>query len=74
MLPGILTQLGSTNLTSWGRLASELAAKTKLAAAEEDDVPDLVENFEEVAKKDEIIEKKDDIDTIIEKTEQVVVS
>ncbi|XP_075164861.1 bicaudal [Haematobia irritans] len=56
MLPGILTQLGPQDITQLKKIASELANKSGAAAgsnpaanAGDDDVPDLVENFEEVA-------------------------
>lgn len=58
MLPGILTQLGPQDITQLKKIASELANKSgavaagaagSSATAADDDVPDLVENFEEVA-------------------------
>ncbi|XP_073844949.1 bicaudal [Musca autumnalis] len=61
MLPGILTQLGPQDITQLKKIASELANKSGAAAGAaaagaaaaantaDDDVPDLVENFEEVA-------------------------
>lgn len=59
MLPGILTQLGPQDMTQLKKIASELANKSGVVAgaagaaaaanAGDDDVPDLVENFEEVA-------------------------
>lgn len=59
MLPGILTQLGPQDMTQLKKIASELANKSGAVAgaagaaaaanAGDDDVPDLVENFEEVA-------------------------
>lgn len=58
MLPGILTQLGPKDISQLKKIASELANKSGAAAAGaagaaanagDDDVPDLVENFEEVA-------------------------
>jgi len=55
MLPGILTQLGPQDITQLKKIASEFANKGAAAsaaagaAAVDDDVPDLVENFEEVA-------------------------
>lgn len=55
MLPGILTQMGPQDITQLKKIASELANKSGAAAAAavagalDDDVPDLVENFEEVA-------------------------
>uniref|UniRef100_A0A3Q3JBR7 Transcription factor BTF3 n=1 Tax=Monopterus albus TaxID=43700 RepID=A0A3Q3JBR7_MONAL len=57
MLPGILNQLGADSLTSLRRLAEALPkqaadGKAPIAAVEEedDDVPDLVENFDEASK------------------------
>lgn len=49
MLPGILTQLGPQDITQLKKIASELANKSGAAAKQDDDVPDLVENFEQVA-------------------------
>uniref|UniRef100_D3TQ21 RNA polymerase II proteinral transcription factor BTF3 n=1 Tax=Glossina morsitans morsitans TaxID=37546 RepID=D3TQ21_GLOMM len=58
MLPGILTQLGPQDITQLKKIASELANKSASAGASvgagatsagDDDVPDLVDNFEEVA-------------------------
>ncbi|XP_035311713.1 transcription factor BTF3-like [Cricetulus griseus] len=56
MLPSILNQLGADSLTSLRRLAEALPkqsvdGKAPLATGEDDDeVPDLVENFDEVSK------------------------
>ncbi|KAJ4941703.1 hypothetical protein JOQ06_011579 [Pogonophryne albipinna] len=58
MLPGILNQLGADSLTSLRRLAENLPRPAgedmaPMVAAEEDeddDVPDLVENFDEASK------------------------
>ncbi|KAM9392316.1 transcription factor BTF3 homolog 4-like isoform 2-T2 [Pholidichthys leucotaenia] len=56
MLPGILNQLGADSLTSLRRLAENLPRpgenKTPMVTAEEEDdeVPDLVENFDEASK------------------------
>ncbi|TDG50137.1 hypothetical protein AWZ03_003353 [Drosophila navojoa] len=62
MLPGILTQLGPQDINQLKKIASEIASKSNAAGAGaagvgagasadagDDDVPDLVENFEEVA-------------------------
>ncbi|CAD6998639.1 transcription factor BTF3 homolog 4 [Ceratitis capitata] len=59
MLPGILTQLGPQDITQLKKIATEFANKgaaasgaalaSVSAAAADDDVPDLVQNFEEVA-------------------------
>jgi len=58
MLPGILSQMGADSLTSLRRLAESLPKHTadderiSAIAGEEDDdeVPDLVENFDEASK------------------------
>lgn len=65
MLPSILTQLGPDGLKHLKRLASDVVASTAAAVAD-DDVPELVENFEEAANKD--------VETITKKTEEVTVS
>lgn len=52
MLPGILSQLGPDGLNQLKRIANEIVSSKKLA--EDDDVPDLVENFDEVAIKEKI--------------------
>jgi len=56
MLPGILTQLGPQDISHLKKIASEFASKNAsgfgnsgTTGAADDDVPDLVENFEEVA-------------------------
>lgn len=51
MLPGILSQLGPNGLMQLKKIANDIVANKKLAA-DEDDVPDLVENFEDVAIKE----------------------
>ena len=55
MLPGILNQLGAESLTHLKRLASNVAGGAPNLSAgdedeDEDEVPDLVENFDEVSK------------------------
>jgi len=65
MLPSILTQLGPDGLKHLKRLASDVVASSKAAAAD-DDVPELVENFEEAANKD--------VENLTKKTEEVTVS
>ena len=50
-MPGIINQLGIANLlNSVNLLKQEEAAAAK--PAEDDDVPELVENFEEVSKEE----------------------
>ena len=58
MLPGILNQLGAESLTHLKRLASNVTGGGMGGAVEaatmdeedDDEVPDLVENFDEVSK------------------------
>ncbi|MCJ8737911.1 hypothetical protein PDJAM_G00029470 [Pangasius djambal] len=58
MLPGILSQLGADSLTSLRKLAEQFprqvldnkAPKAEDIDEEDDDVPDLVENFDEASK------------------------
>lgn len=67
MLPSILTQLGPDGLQHLKRLASDVVAnKIAAGAAADDDVPELVENFEEAANKD--------VANITEQTEQVKIA
>jgi len=60
MLPGILNQLGAESLTHLKRLASNVtgAGLGDAGAAEDDDdeVPDLVENFDEASKNEKATE------------------
>ncbi|XP_052258531.1 transcription factor BTF3 homolog 4-like isoform X2 [Dreissena polymorpha] len=55
MLPGILNQLGAESLSSLKKLASSVSAggdatKPSTDDVDDDDVPDLVENFDEASK------------------------
>merc|ERR1712060_802599 len=53
LLPGIINQLGPDNLMNLKRIAEGFAAAGKSsdsASAEEDDIPDVGGNFEEVSK------------------------
>ena len=49
MLPGILTHLGSDGLSHLKRLASVAAESNRMAsaAAADEDIPDLIDNFEQ---------------------------
>lgn len=50
MLPGILSQLGPDGLLQLKKIANDIVANKSLGAgADDDDVPELVENFDEVA-------------------------
>merc|ERR1711865_76711 len=55
LLPGIINQLGPDNLMNLKRIAEGYAAAGAGAAAdtkgEDDDIPDIGENFEDVSKK-----------------------
>lgn len=66
MLPSILTQLGPDGLKHLKRIANDVVANKLSANAADDDVPDLVENFEETANKD--------IESITKQTEEVTVA
>jgi len=51
LLPGIINQLGPDNLANLKRIAESYGAAGKGAEKEEDeDIPDIGENFEEVSK------------------------
>merc|ERR1712060_695248 len=51
LLPGIISQLGPDNLANLKRIAEGFAAENKGKDAEEDeDIPDIGENFEDVSK------------------------
>ncbi|KAF7991801.1 hypothetical protein HCN44_010602 [Aphidius gifuensis] len=60
MLPGILSQLGPEGLNQLKRLASSVGQSNvgKSALEEDDEIPDLVESFDE-ASKGEVAPKKD---------------
>lgn len=60
MLPDILTQLGPEGLNHLKRLANNVVAGNKLlsSVAEEDDVPNVVENFEEVQQAEAALSKQ----------------
>lgn len=64
MLPGILSQLGPEGLTQLKRLASSVASSAggaKMAIDEEDEVPELVGNFDDASKEEAAVsqEKKE---------------
>ena len=48
LLPGIATQLGAENIMALRKMAEQAMAQA--AGKKDEDVPDLVENFEEVSK------------------------
>ena len=54
MLPGILSQLGPEGLTQLKQFARTVAGSTvgKATLEEDDEVPDLVENFDEASKEE----------------------
>eukprot|EP01116_Phalansterium_solitarium_P005999 TRINITY_DN1830_c0_g1_i1.p1 TRINITY_DN1830_c0_g1~~TRINITY_DN1830_c0_g1_i1.p1 ORF type:complete len:148 (+),score=36.80 TRINITY_DN1830_c0_g1_i1:128-571(+) len=51
LLPGIINQLGPDNLANLKKIAESISGNPQGSAAD-DDVPDLVENFESVSKKE----------------------
>merc|ERR1719421_1583323 len=50
LLPGIINQLGADNLMNLKRIAEQMGASGKSGGDDDDDVPDLIENFEDVSK------------------------
>ncbi|XP_037087564.1 transcription factor BTF3 homolog 4-like [Pollicipes pollicipes] len=63
MLPTILNQLGSESITHLKRLASSVQASVGAAgdaADNDEEVPDLVENFDEASKSEDGGDKKED--------------
>jgi len=60
MLPGILNQLGAESLNSLKKLASSVQAsgesnkQTTGTVDDDDDVPELVENFDEASKNEDV--------------------
>jgi nascent polypeptide-associated complex subunit beta len=69
LLPGILNQLGAESLTHLKKLASNVAGAeaSGLDGAggedeDDDDVPDLVENFDEASKNEEVVKSDKDDD------------
>ena len=55
MLPGILNQLGAESLTHLKKLANNVTSKFK--NAEDEDVPELLENFDEASKNESKLEE-----------------
>eukprot|EP00736_Rhodelphis_marinus_P004848 Rmarinus@m.11910 len=47
LLPGILNQLGPDNLQNLRQIAESFSAQHAAAGGDDDDVPDLVENFDD---------------------------
>lgn len=51
LLPGILNQLGPDNLMNLKKVAESFASQNKAAgSSDNDDIPDVGENFEDVSK------------------------
>jgi len=77
MLPGILNQLGADSLTHLKRLANAVPGMASAGgitdgnAADDDDdeVPDLVENFDEVSKNEAATEEPEKISDVTDKEE-----
>lgn len=68
-IPGILSQLDSEGLSQLKKFASDIVAKSKMMNEEE--VPDLVVNFEEVAEREAAAQKAAEAET---KNEEVPAS
>lgn len=50
LLPGIINQLGPDNLANLKKIAAQYQSAQAAEGEDDDDVPELVENFEEAAK------------------------
>lgn len=50
LLPGIINELGSENLDNLKEIAGSYGGGDAAVGDDDDDVPDLVENFEDAAK------------------------
>lgn len=50
LLPGIINELGSENLDNLKEIAGNFGGAEAAAGDDDDDVPDLVENFEDASK------------------------
>ena len=50
LLPGIISQLGPDNLANLKRMVEQHAAAAPAADGDDDDIPDIGENFEDVSK------------------------
>ena len=50
LLPGIINELGSENLANLKEIAGSYGGAEAATADDDDDVPDLVENFEDASK------------------------
>merc|ERR1711872_1041581 len=77
MLPGILNQLGADSLTHLKRLANAVPGMAagggmsdgNMADDDDDEVPDLVENFDEVSKNEAATEEPEKISDVTDKEE-----
>merc|ERR1719289_820842 len=77
MLPGILNQLGADSLTHLKRLANAVPGMASaggitdgnVADDDDDEVPDLVENFDEVSKNEAATEEPEKISDVTDKEE-----
>merc|ERR1712020_476207 len=77
LLPGILNQLGAESLTHLKKLASNVPSADGLDGGmeagkddDDDDVPDLVENFDEASKNETTVENVTDAVEKVEITEE----
>merc|ERR1712242_500981 len=77
LLPGILNQLGAESLTHLKKLASNVPTADGMDdpgndADDDDDVPDLVENFDECCKNEAKESEVEKVEEVVEKVEEVV--
>ena len=54
MLPGVISQLGPDGMNILRQIASQMPSSAPAAGGNEDDVPDLIENFDEASKNEAI--------------------
>jgi len=79
LLPGILNQLGAESLTHLKKLASNVPSADGLDGGmeagkddDDDDVPDLVENFDEASKNETTVENVTDAVEKVEIAEEIL--
>ena len=72
LLPGIINQLGTESLTHLKKLASNVAGVDRtgldgvLDEEDDDDVPDLVENFDEASKGEDVVKSEEKTEAKVE--------
>ena len=76
LLPGILNQLGTESLTHLKKLASNVTGVDRtgfegaLDEEDDDDVPDLVENFDEASKGEDVVKSEEKTEAKVEEVKK----